>query len=69
MTNCSSILVCKTTCTEKPGEIYSPWGYKELDTTEHMHTNTHTHTRFPPNFISDELVREHSLAHQLGCTL
>ena len=23
---------------------YSPWGCKELDTTEHAHTHTHTHT-------------------------
>ena len=23
---------------------YSPWGCKELDTTEHTHTHTHTHT-------------------------
>ena len=25
-------------------EGYSPWGGKELDMTEHMHTHTHTHT-------------------------
>ena len=24
--------------------IYSPWGYKELDLTDHTHTHTHTHT-------------------------
>ena len=23
--------------------IYSPWGYKELDLTDHTHTHTHTH--------------------------
>ena len=23
---------------------YSPWGRKESDMTEHMHTRTHTHT-------------------------
>ena len=23
---------------------YSPWGHKELDTTEHAYTHTHTHT-------------------------
>ena len=26
-------------------EGYSPWGHKELDTTEHTHTHTHTHTQ------------------------
>ena len=24
--------------TEEPGGLYSPWGYKESDTTEHTHT-------------------------------
>ena len=24
---------------------YSPWGHKELDTTERLSTHTHTHTR------------------------
>ena len=24
--------------------IFSPGGYKKLDTTEHSHTHTHTHT-------------------------
>ena len=23
---------------------YHPWGFKELDMTEHMQTHTHTHT-------------------------
>ena len=23
--------------------LYSPWGHKELDTTEYTHTHTHTH--------------------------
>ena len=33
----SSILAWKTLG-------YSPWGHKELDTTEHALTHTHTHT-------------------------
>ena len=28
------------------GEIYSPWGHKQLDRTEQLtHTHTHTHTQ------------------------
>ena len=34
----SSILAWKIPWTEEPGG-YSPWSHKELDTTEHMHTN------------------------------
>ena len=26
---------------------YHPWGFKELDMTEHTHTHTHTHTHAP----------------------
>ena len=33
---------------------YSPWGCKELDTTEHTHTHTHTHTHM--NIIRKPLV-------------
>ena len=33
---------------------YSPWGRKELDTTEHTRAHTHTHTH------------THSMAYQLG---
>ena len=35
----SSILAWRIPWTEEPG--YSPWGLKELDATEHMHTHTH----------------------------
>ena len=31
----SSILDWRIPWTEEPGELYSPWGCKELDTTEH----------------------------------
>ena len=31
----SSILVWKIPWTEEPGELYSPWGCKELDMTKH----------------------------------
>ena len=33
----SSILAWKIPWTEEPGELYSPWGHKELDTTERPH--------------------------------
>ena len=39
----SSILAWITPWTEEPGGLYSPWGCKELDTTEQL---THTHTLF-----------------------
>ena len=36
----SSILAWRIPWTEEPGSLYSPWGHKESDTTEHrcMHT-------------------------------
>ena len=34
----SIILAWKIPWTEDPGRLYSPWGCKELDTTEHTHT-------------------------------
>ena len=30
----SSILACRIPWTEEPDGLYSPWGHKELDTTE-----------------------------------
>ena len=40
----SSILAWRIPWTEEPGG-YSPWGRKEMDTTERLtHTHTHTHT-------------------------
>ena len=44
MTTQSSILAWKIPWTEEPGRLYSPWGHKEVDTTENTHTHTHTHT-------------------------
>ena len=32
----SSILAWKFPCTEEPGGLYSPWGYKEWDTTDQL---------------------------------
>ena len=32
----SSILAWKIPWTEEPGRLYSPWGRKELDTTERL---------------------------------
>ena len=36
MTTHSSTLVWKIPWLEKPGTGYSPWGHKELDTTERL---------------------------------
>ena len=36
MATLSSILACRIPWTEEPGGLH-PWGYKELDTTEHAH--------------------------------
>ena len=33
----SSTLAWKIPWAEKPGELHSPWGLKELDTTEQLH--------------------------------
>ena len=35
----SSILVWRNPWTEKPGELYSPWGCKESDTSERLSTS------------------------------
>ena len=45
----SSILVWKIPWTEEPGvlHVYSQWGCKESDTTEHTLTPTHSHTSIP----------------------
>ena len=36
----SSNLAWKIPRTEEPGRLYSPWGRRESDTTEHAHTHT-----------------------------
>ena len=41
----SSILACRIPWTEEPGGLYSPWGCKELDMTEHIQ---HTHCFLEP---------------------
>ena len=38
-THCS-ILVWEIPWTEEPGGLYSPWGDKESDMTEHTHRHT-----------------------------
>ena len=38
----SSVVFWKIPWTEEPGGLYSPWGHKELDTTEHAQTEAHT---------------------------
>ena len=35
----SSILPWEIPWTEEPGQLYSPWGCKELDTTEQLSTS------------------------------
>ena len=56
MTTHSSILAWRIPWTEEPGELHrgklSPWGSKELDTTERLNTHTHTHTH-THTFISE----------------
>jgi hypothetical protein len=32
----SSVLACRIPWTEEPGELHSPWGCKESDTTERL---------------------------------
>ena len=48
MTTHSSILAWRIPWTEEPGGLHrgklSPWGSKELDTTEQLNTHIHTHT-------------------------
>ena len=59
MVTCFSILAWKSSMDKRSLVGYSPWGRKELDTSEHIHTDTdthtqthtHTHTPFPPNQI------------------
>ena len=38
-----NILAWKIQWTEEPGRLYSPWGCKELETTEQMSTRTRTY--------------------------
>ena len=38
----SSILAWRSPWTEEPGELYSPWGCKELDMTEQLSTAQNT---------------------------
>ena len=62
----SSILVWKIPWTEKPGGLYSPWGHRELDTTEMSTQHTHAlqmcnHCLFsiPSCEFSSENIFEH----------
>ena len=55
-THCS-ILVWEIPWTEEPGGLYSPWGDKESDMTEHTHRHTFlqlffTRTKAKGNIIS-----------------
>ena len=36
---------CLGNPTDRGAMSYGPWGHKELDVTEHTHTDTHRHTR------------------------
>ena len=35
---------------------YSPWGHKELNMTEHMHTDIHTHTHTHIKNLKIEII-------------
>ena len=37
----SNIVSWKISLTDEHGELYSPWGYKELNITEHTHALVH----------------------------
>ena len=37
----SSVLAWEIPCTGEPGRLYSPWGQKESDMTEHKHFYFH----------------------------
>ena len=55
----SSILAGKIPWTEEPGGLlacYSPWGRKELGTTERLSVSTHTHTHTHPWLGQEKLV-------------
>ena len=48
----SRILACRIPWTEEPGGLYSPWGLKELDTTERQ---THFKSRQESSTLQDSL--------------
>ena len=50
-----SILAQRIPWTEEPSGLYSPWGCKELDTTEHAHTHTKCHKE-NTTFILENLL-------------
>ena len=37
---------------------YSPWGYKESDTTEPLSTHTHTHTHTHPEYVKNSTTNK-----------
>ena len=45
-----------------PGGLYSPWGHKESDMTEHLHTYTHTPARI---IFTELLIYNISILHTL----
>ena len=50
----SSILVWRIPWTEEPGRLYSPWGYKESNTTERL---THAHVILIMGFPGRAVVK------------
>ena len=50
-----TILAQRIPWTEEPGELYSPCGCKESDTTEHAHTHTKYHKE-NTTFIFENLL-------------
>ena len=54
----SSILAWRIPWTVELGRLYSPWGHKELYTTDLLsHTHTHTHTQFSMRHCSVTKLR------------
>ena len=46
---------------------YSPWGCKELDTTEHVRARAHAHTHTHPNYL--DLIDIYRTVYSTKCTL
>ena len=58
----SSVLAWRIPWAEEPGELYSPWGRKESDTTERL-THTPTHSS-GPGMWRWGIINEHAVRGQ-----
>ena len=50
-------------------EGFSPWGRKELNTTEHTCARVHTHTCAHTQHVFQNMVLDHLIQNHLGCLL